>query len=115
MAFGLGGGVVADFLDGRGDDGSGVFGVAEFEVHAATDVLELEHGASPGGTGNGDVDGAGAEFGMAGEESFAAPEKNGGVAVVKSLDFEDGGGWEIVEEDAAFDFGLDDGVVYVVG
>ena len=106
---------VADFLDGRRDDGSGVFGVTEFEVHAAADVLQLEHGASPGGTGNGDLHGAGAEFGMTGDEGIAAAEKNGGVAVVKSLDFEDGGGREIVKKNAAFDFGLDDGVVDVVG
>jgi hypothetical protein len=35
--------------------------------------------------------------------------------VVQSLDFEDGGGREIVKENSAFDFGLDDGVVDVVG
>jgi hypothetical protein len=52
---------------------------------------------------------------MAGEKSFAASEENGGVAVVKSLDFEDGGGGKIVEEDSALDFGLDDCVVDVVG
>ena len=52
---------------------------------------------------------------MAGEKSFAASEENGGVAVVKSLDFEDGGGGKIVEEDSALDFGLYDCVVDVVG
>jgi hypothetical protein len=106
---------VANFLDGRGDDGSVVLGVTEFEVHAATDVLQLEHGASPGGTGDGDLHGAGAELGMTRDEGVAAAEKNGGVAVVKSLDFEDGRGREIVEEDATFDFRLDDGVIDVVG
>ncbi|HKN17991.1 MAG TPA: hypothetical protein VJX47_13660 [Candidatus Sulfotelmatobacter sp.] len=106
---------VADFLDGRGDDGSVVFGVTEFEVHAAADVLELKHGASPGGTGYGNLHGAGAEFGMAGDEGVASTKKNGGVAVMESLNLEDGGGREIVKKDAAFDFGLDDGVVDVVG
>ena len=105
---------VADFLDGTGDDGSGVFGVVKFEVHAAADVLELEHGASPGGTGDGDVNRVGTEFGMAGEKSVAAAEENRGVAMVHGLDVEDGGGREIVEKDSAFDFGLDDGVVNVV-
>jgi len=52
---------------------------------------------------------------MAGEKSFAASKENGSVAVVKSLDFEDGGGGKIVEEDSAFDLGLDDSVVDVVG
>jgi hypothetical protein len=52
---------------------------------------------------------------MAGEQSFAAAEKDGGVAVMHGLDFEDGGGREVVEENSAFDFGLDDGVVDVVG
>jgi hypothetical protein len=34
--------------------------------------------------------------------------------MVESLDFEDGGRRKIVEENSAFDFGLDDGVVDVV-
>jgi hypothetical protein len=84
-------------------------------VHAASNVLQFKHGTSPGGTGNSDVHGTGAEFGMAGEKSFAASKENGGVAVVKSLDFEDGGGGKIVEEDSALDFGLNDCVVDVVG
>ena len=89
--------------------------MTEFEVHAASNVLQFKHGTSPGGTGDSDVHGTGTEFGMAGEKSFAASEENGGVAVVKSLDFEDGGGGKIVEEDSAFDLGLDDCVVDVVG
>jgi hypothetical protein len=107
--------VVADFLDGAGDDGGGVLGVVKFEVHAASDVLEFEHGASPGGTGDGDLNRVGTEFGMAGDESLAASEEDGGVAVVQGLNVEDGGGREVVEKDSAFDFGLDDGVVDVVG
>jgi hypothetical protein len=46
--------------------------VTELEVHATADVLQLEHGASPGRTGDGDLDGLGAELGMAGEQGFAA-------------------------------------------
>ena len=106
---------VADFLDGRGDDGSVIFGMAKFEVHAAAYVLKFEHGTTPSGTGDGDLDWVGAEFGMAGKQRFTASQKNGSVAVVKGLDLEDGGGRKIVEKDAAFDFGLDDGVVDVVG
>jgi hypothetical protein len=52
---------------------------------------------------------------MTGDEGVVAPEKNGGVAVVESLDFKDGGGWQIVKKNSAFDFGLDDGAVDVVG
>ena len=89
--------------------------MAKFQVHASSDVLQFEHGASPGGTRNGNLNGAGAEFGMAGEQGFAATEENCGVAVVKGLDFQDSGGWKIVEEDSTFDFGLNDGVVNVVG
>src|SRR5271163_3056132 len=102
---------VADFLDRGGDDGGVVFGMVKFEVHAAAYVLELEHGASPGGAGDGYLNGVGTEFRMAGDESVAAAEKNGGVAVVHGLDVENGGGWEILEKDSALDFGLDDGVV----
>jgi len=59
--------VVADFLDGRRDDRGVVFGVVKFQVHAAAYVLQLEHGASPGGAGNGYVNRVGTEFGMAGD------------------------------------------------
>ena len=85
--------------------------MVKFELHAASDVLEFEHGASPGGTGDGDLNRVGTEFGMAGDECFAASEEDGGVAVMEGLDVEDGGGREVVEKDSAFDFGLDDGVV----
>src|SRR5580658_5558968 len=71
---------VADFLNGRGNDGSVVFGVAKFEVHTAANVLELEHGTSPGGAGDSDLNRVGAEFGMSGNESVAAPQEDGGVA-----------------------------------
>ena len=107
--------VVADFLDGAGDDWSGVLGVVKFEVHAASDVLEFEHGASPGGSGDGDLNRVGAKFGMAGEEGVTASEEDGGVAMVHGLNVEDGGGRKVVEKDSAFDFGLDDGVVDVIG
>jgi len=105
---------VADFLDGRGDDGGVVFGVVKFEVHAAAYVLELEHGASPGGAGDGDVNWVRAEFGMAGDESVTAAEQDGGVAMMHGLNVEDGGGGKVVEKNAAFDFRLDDGVVDVI-
>jgi hypothetical protein len=107
--------VVSDFLNGAGDDGSGVLRVVKFEVHAASDVLEFEHGASPGGTSDGDLNRVGAKFGMAGDESFAASEEDGGVTVMQGLNVEDGGGREVVEKNSAFDFGLDDGVVNFVG
>ena len=111
MLFGL---AVANFLDGGGDDGSGVLGMAEFEVHAAAYVLKLEHGASPGGAGDGDLDGLGTEFGMAGEKSFAAAKQHGGVAVVQRLNLEDGGRRKIAEVDTTLDFRLDDAAVHFV-
>jgi hypothetical protein len=105
---------VADFLNRRSDDGGVVFGVAKFEVHAAAYVLELEHGTSPGGASNSDLNRVGTEFGMAGDESVAAPEQDGGVAVVHGLNVENGGRRKIVEENSAFDLRLDDGVVDVI-
>jgi hypothetical protein len=89
--------------------------VVKFQVHATADVLEFEHGASPGGASDGHMDWVRTEFWMAGEESVAASEKDGGVAVVHGLDVEDGGGRKVAEKDPAFDFRLDDGVVHVVG
>ena len=106
---------VADFLDGRGDDGGVVFRVVKFEVHAPANVLELEHGASPGGAGDGYMNRVGTEFGMAGDKGVAASEEDGGVTVVHGLDMENGGRREIVEKDPTFDFGLNDGVVDVIG
>ena len=106
--------VVADFLDGGGDDGGVVFRVVKFEVHAAADVLQLEHGASPGGAGDGDVNRIGAEFGVAGNHGVTAAKKYSGVAVVHGLNVEHGGRRKIVKKDSAFDFGLDDGAIDVI-
>ena len=89
--------------------------MAEFEVHAAADVLQLEHGASPGGAGDGDLHGLGAELGVAGEHGFAAAEEHGGVAVMHGLNAENSGRGKIVEKNSAFDFGLDDAAVDFVG
>jgi hypothetical protein len=80
-------------------------------MHAAPYVLELEHGASPGGTGDGNLNRAGTKFGMAGKESIVASQENGSVAVVQSLNVKHGGRREIVEKNSTFYFRLDDGVV----
>ena len=106
---------VADFLDGRSDDGGGIFGVAELEVHPASDVLQLEHGASPGGPGDGDLHGLRAKFRMAGKKRLASPQQNSRVAMVQSLNLQDGRWRKVVEKDAAFDFRADDAAVYFVG
>jgi hypothetical protein len=111
---GLASDVVADFLDRGSDDRRGVLGMAEFQVHAAADILQLEHGASPGGTGDGDLYGLRAELGMAGQQGFAAAEHDGGVAVVHGLDLKDGGRGKIVQENATLDFRLDNAAVYLV-
>jgi hypothetical protein len=112
LLFGL---AVSDVLNGGGDDRSRVLGVAEFEVHAAAYVLEFEHGASPGGTGDGDLDWLGTEFRMAGEEGFAAAQKNGGVTMIQGLNLEDCGRRKIAQVDTTFDFRLNNAAVYFVG
>jgi hypothetical protein len=106
---------VADFLDGRRDNRSVVSGMAKFEVHAAAYILKLEHGPSPRAAGDSDLDWVRAEFGVAGEQRFTPSEQNGSVAMVEGLDLEHSGRRKLVEEDAAFNFGLNDGVVDVVG
>lgn len=88
--------------------------MAEFEVHAAANVLQLEHGTSPGGTGDGDLHGLGAKLRVTGDKGVTAAEQDGGVAVVHGLDFENCVGREVVEEDSAFDFRLDDAAVHFV-
>lgn len=102
---------VADFLDWRRDDRRGIFGVAEFQVHTAADVLHFQHGASPSGAGDGNVHGLRAELGMAGKQCLAAAEKHGSVTMMHGLDFQDGGWWKIVEKHPAFDFRLNDAAV----
>jgi hypothetical protein len=88
--------------------------VVKFQVHAAAHILKLEHGTSPGGTGDGYMNWVRAKLRMAGKKSVVAAEKNRFVAVMQSLDVENRRGRKIAEEDAAFDFRLDDGVVDVV-
>src|SRR5208282_5112852 len=105
---------VADLLDGGGDDGRGVLRMTELEMHTAADVLQLEHGASPGGTGDGDLHGLGAELGVTGEKRLAAAEQDGGVAMMHGLNFKNGVGRKIAEEDAALDLRPDDDAVHFV-
>jgi hypothetical protein len=89
--------------------------VVKFEVHAAPNVLQFEHGTSPGGSRDGDLNRVGTEFRMAREERVTAPEQNSGVAVMHGLNVQDGSRREIVEKNSPFDLRLDDGVVNIVG
>src|SRR5579864_2734028 len=114
IQLGSDGGVVADFLNARGDDGTGIVRVVEFKMHTPAEELKLEHGASPARAGDGDLDRLRAEFGMTGEKSLAASEEDCGVAVIHGLNFKNGGRREIVQEDAAFDLRPDDLAVDLV-
>jgi hypothetical protein len=106
---------VADFLDGRSNDGGGVLGVPKFKVHATADILQLEHGAAPGGTGDCDLHWLGTKFGMTGNKRLAAAKQHGGVAVMHGLNLQDGRGGQIVDENTAFDFRADDAAVHFIG
>src|SRR5579863_2300451 len=88
--------------------------MAEFKVHAAAHIHQLEHRASPGGTGDGYLHRLRTELRVAGDESVAAAEQHSGVAVMHGLNFEDGRRWKIVEKNAAFDFRADDATVHIV-
>ena len=105
---------VANLLDGRGHNRSGVFGVAKLEMHAAPDVLQLEHGAAPGGSGDGNLHRFGAEFRVTREQGFAAAKQDSGVAVVQGLNLEDSRGRKVVQEHSTFDLRLNDAAVYFV-
>src|ERR1700722_5055570 len=106
---------VADFLDGRSDDGGGELGGAKFQVHAAADVWQLEHGAAPGRTGDRHLHWLGTKFRMAGDKRLAAAQQHGGVAVVHGLNLQDGRRGQIVDENSAFDLRADDAAVHFVG
>src|ERR1700678_1897377 len=88
--------------------------MAELEVHATADILQLEHGAAPGGSSDGDLNRMRTKLGVAGDQSVAAAEKNSGVDMVHRFDFEHGGGREIVKKNSTFDFGLNDGAIYII-
>ena len=103
--------VIADLPDLRSHDRRGVLWVAELEMHAAADVLDLQHRASPGGAGDSDLYGLGAEFGMTGEQSFAAPEQHGSIAVVHRLNVKHRGRRKISKIYATLDLRLDNAAV----
>lgn len=109
-----GGGEFADVLDRGRDDGSFVFGVGELEAHAAAHKVTLEHGASPGGTGDGDENGLRTVLGMAGDEGGGIVDQDGGVEMMLGLNLENGLGRKVFEEDTAFDFGLNDVAIDLV-
>jgi len=107
-------GAIANFLNGRRDDGGGVLGVTEFEVHAAADVLQLEHGASPGRAGNRDLHRLRTEFGMARKKRLTSAEKHSRITMVHGLDLKDCLWRKIVQKNSAFNFRLDDPAVDII-
>src|SRR5579863_5450933 len=48
--------MVANFLDGRSDNRRGVLRMPKLQVHASAHILKLEHGSTPGGTRDRDLD-----------------------------------------------------------
>jgi hypothetical protein len=98
----------ADFFDGRCHNRCSILGMAKFEMHAAANEALLEHGTAPSGTGDRNQDRLGTILRMTGDEGCIFAEHNGGVAVVLSFNLEDAGGGKVIEEDAAFNFRLND-------
>ena len=84
----------------------------KFEVHAASDEAEFEHGASPGGPGDGDQDGLRAIERVAGDVGVVIAQHDGGVGVVLGIDLQDSPGREAFEKDAAFNLRLDNIAVH---
>jgi hypothetical protein len=105
---------LADFLDWGSDDGHAVGRVMKFEVHAASDETEFEHGASPSGAGDRNQHWLGAIKRMAGDERLVVTDHDRGVAVMLSIDLKDGPGRKLFEEHTALDFRLDDVAIYGV-
>jgi len=105
---------LADFLNAGGHNRSAILGMAELEVHAAADVAEFQHGASPGRTGNRYQHGFGAELGMSGNQRLAFSQEHGGVAMMLGLDLKHRGRRQISQRNSALDFRADDVAVYFV-
>src|SRR5450755_961069 len=76
------GAVLADFLNGRGDNRRAVTGVMKFQIHAAADEAHLEHRTAPGGTGDGDLNGLWTVLWMARDERRTLAQHQGGVEVM---------------------------------
>lgn len=86
----------------------------KFQVHAAADVMGLQHGTAPGGSGDSDKDRLGTILRVSGEQGLATIEHDGGIAVVLGANFQHGRRRQIVEVDATFNFRLHDVAIHFV-
>ncbi len=87
----------------------------KLKMHPAAHVLQLEHRASPGRTRDRYLHRVRTKFRMPGQQGVAASEENRRVAVMHGLDMENGRRRKIMQEDSAFDVGLNNGTVDFVG
>src|ERR1700722_17593053 len=88
--------------------------MAKFQVHAPPNILELQHRPSPRRTGDRHLNRGGTEFRMARQQSFAPSQQHRRIAVMHGLNIEHGRGRKVVENNSAFNFRLDDGVIHVI-
>src|ERR1700685_109233 len=85
--------------------------MVKFQVHAAAHKLKLQHGPSPSGTGNGHLHRVRAKFGVTGDQRVVAAQQHGLVAMMQGLNFEDGIGRKIFQENSTLNLRANDDAV----
>ncbi len=105
---------LADFLNRRRDNRRAVGGVMKFQLHAATDVTQLDHGTTQGRARDGYLDWLRTVLRMSGDQRRTFAQKLCGVEVVLSANLQHGIGRQTCEEHASLDFGLNDLPIHLV-
>jgi len=89
---------LANLLDTRGGDRSAICRMRKLQAHPSTYEATLEHGPSPGGTGDRDQNRLGAVFGMSGNQHRVLGQGYSPAMVVLRLNLQHTGRWKICEE-----------------
>ena len=93
---------LTNFLDTRGGDRGAICRVRKLQAHPSSYEATLEHGPSPGGTGDRDQNRFGAVFGMPGNQHGILGPDYRPVIVVLRLNLQHTGRWKVREEYSPF-------------
>jgi len=105
---------LADLPDTRGHNGCPVLGMTKFKMHAATDETALQHGASPGRTGNRYLNWFRTVLGMPWDKRVIVIKKHNLVAVMLGFNLQHSRGWQVVEEHTPFNFWLHEVAIHFI-
>src|SRR3954471_9664044 len=83
----------------------------KFQMHAPSHILQLQHRTAPGGSRNRNLHRFRTKLRMSRKQSLAATQQHSRVTMMHGLNLEHGGGWQIVQKNATFDFRLNNAAV----